>query len=88
MAFDETWRSHAPGTQLIMRASNHMLSEPDFEFADSLAAPDSWINRLWPHKMELATLVVGRTPREAETIQAGIQRLRDLKERVKRIIRR
>lgn len=88
MAFDEAWRSHAPGTQLIMRASSHMLSEPGFEFADSLAAPDSWINRLWPHKMELATLVVGRTPREAESIQAGIQRLRDLKDQVKRVIRR
>lgn len=88
MAFDEAWRSYAPGTQLIVRASEHILASPGFEHADSLARADSWIDRLWPGKSNFETLVVGRSPEEAARVQASISRLRGLKETARRIIRR
>lgn len=87
-AFDEAYRGHAPGTQLMVRATQHFLATPGFEFADSLATPGGWMDRLWKHRLALGTLVVAADPRRARSVASAIGRYGDLKARARKALRR
>lgn len=87
-AFDEHYRAYAPGMQLMLATSRHLLATPGFGQADSLAREDSWMDRLWPEKMRLATLVVSHDPLRAGAAIAAISRLEAAKALARRILRR
>lgn len=61
-AFDERYAAHSPGAHLMIAASGAMLADPRFRFADSLARQDSWVEKIWPDRMALATLLVSPLP--------------------------
>jgi hypothetical protein len=91
IAFDEAYGAYSPGVQLILRVSDEMLADPDFEFADSLAAETAWITRHWPDRMRLATLAVAggkRAAQRARSAAAAIAREESLRRIYKRFIRR
>ncbi len=87
-AFDENYRSCAPGMQLMLRTTMHLLSTPGFEQADSLAREGSWMDRLWPDKLALGTLVVSKDAAALEKAVTAIKRLDRAKNLAKRILRR
>jgi glutathione S-transferase len=83
-AFDEAWGSYSPGNQLMHRVTRQLLSTPGFEFADSLARETAWIDRLWPQKMTVATLVISRGGGRAKRTVAALK----LKQGARRLARR
>jgi CelD/BcsL family acetyltransferase involved in cellulose biosynthesis len=60
IAFDEELRSYAPGIQLEIDAIRAFHEERHEGVMDSCAEPDNEVlNRLWPDRIPIATLVVG-----------------------------
>lgn len=58
VAYDEQLATHAPGVQLEVAALERFRHDPHTAWMDSCAAPDNeLINRLWPQRMTLRTLV-------------------------------
>lgn len=86
-AFDESYRAFSPGGQLMLHASAGLLSDGQFEFADSLARPGSWMERLWPDSIRLTTLAIARTKPQAERVIAAAQRLDNAKALARRLLR-
>jgi hypothetical protein len=72
-AFDEAWGSYSPGNQLMHRVTRQLLATPGFEFADSLARETAWIDRLWPQKITMATLVISRGGGRAKRTVAALK---------------
>lgn len=72
-AFDEAWGSYSPGNQLMHRVTRQLLATPGFEFANSLARETAWIDRLWPQKMTVATLVISRGDGRAKRAVAALK---------------
>ncbi len=87
-AFDEHYRACAPGTQLMLRTTMHLLTTPGFEQADSLAREDSWMDRLWPERLALGTLVVAKDEANLARAVSAIERRESAKQIAKRILRR
>ncbi len=85
-AFDESFRSFSPGGQLMLHASAGMISDVQFEFADSLARPNSWMERLWPDTIRLTTLAIAHTRPQAERVTAAAQRLSNTKMLARRLL--
>lgn len=85
-AFDEAFRSFSPGGQLMLHASAGLVSDPQFEFADSLARPGSWMERLWPDTVHLTTLAIARNKPQAERVIAAAQRLANAKKLARRLL--
>jgi CelD/BcsL family acetyltransferase involved in cellulose biosynthesis len=62
VAFDEAYRRFAPGIQLELDAIGIFQSERDERLFDSCADPENeLLNRLWPDRLGITTLVVGRS---------------------------
>ncbi|MBN1529063.1 MAG: GNAT family N-acetyltransferase [Thermoleophilaceae bacterium] len=60
IAIDEEFRKQAPGAQLIVELAEHP-PEGAAAFMDSCSAPDNeTMNRLWPDRRELVTVVLAR----------------------------
>ncbi len=74
IAFDEAWSAYSPGMQLMLRATQQLLSSADFAFADSLAGESSWIDALWPGRHRIATLIVSRNEGKAERTISALNR--------------
>ncbi|MEM7465079.1 MAG: GNAT family N-acetyltransferase [Pseudomonadota bacterium] len=91
IAYDENYQVFAPGIQLLMHATKDMLCTPGFSFADSLAAPDSVINRLWSDRLKLGTLIVSANELGDHKV-SGLERALDRKSAArnfaKRLLRR
>lgn len=87
-AFDERHAAWSPGAQLMIAASGAMLADPRFRFADSLARQDSWMEKIWPDRMALATLLVSPLPGERgrETVDRLAASI-DRRERWRRLAR-
>ena len=96
IAFDEHYQAYSPGVQLFIHASTDMLAQDGFTGADSLARERSWADRLWPARLELATLVVAGkddagsdgTSRQAVSVTHAIERLDRLKRLARRLLGR
>jgi len=90
IAFDESYHAYSPGVQLLLHASADMAAQPGFEFADSLAREHSWADRLWPDRMRLVTLVVGRPGDEVQIdkVAAAIGRREKIRRLALRLLRR
>ncbi len=60
VAFDEALKGYAPGIQLEIDAIRVFHEERQEQVMDSCAEPDNEVlNRLWPDRIPIATLVVG-----------------------------
>jgi CelD/BcsL family acetyltransferase involved in cellulose biosynthesis len=60
VAFDERFRTYAPGIQLELDTMRIFQAEREEEVLDSCADPDNeLLNRLWPDRRPVITLVVG-----------------------------
>lgn len=58
IAFDEHYRAYSPGIQLMVRATDDIRAAGDFVYADSLAREESWMDRVWPDRVRLDTLII------------------------------
>jgi len=59
VAYDEEFARHAPGVQLEVDALERFVAEDPALWMDSCAAPDAeMINRLWPDRTALSTLII------------------------------
>ena len=58
IAFEAAHHSYSPGIHLMLHASADLLETEGFAGADSLATERSWIDRLWPARLALETLVI------------------------------
>ncbi|MEZ5871239.1 MAG: GNAT family N-acetyltransferase [Nitratireductor sp.] len=87
-AFDEHYRTYSPGTHLMLSASKWMLEQPGFAFADSLAAENGWMDRLWTERHALETLVIAKSNKRADTIITAIANRQKLRHMAKSAIRR
>lgn len=62
VAFDERFRTYAPGIQLELDTMRIFQAEREERVLDSCADPDNeLLNRLWPDRRPVITLVVGPT---------------------------
>jgi hypothetical protein len=60
MAFDESYRAHGPGVELLYAGLEDFYEQRDERLMDSCAAPDNaLVNRLMPDRRPLTTVVVG-----------------------------
>lgn len=68
IAFDENFRTQAPGIQLIYERTRRQLARPEIEMTDSCAiANHPMIDRLWPDRVGVCDLAVQlRTTRERD----------------------
>lgn len=55
ISFDEAEAKNSPGSQLVMRATESFLADPDIAAADSCAPPDyELMNTLWAERLSLS----------------------------------
>ena len=87
--FDEQYRSYSPGKQLMVRATESLLDDPNIVFADSCAAAGhSMMGHLWQERREMATLVVGldiSKDREVRQVAAQMDLYSSTKETAKKV---
>jgi hypothetical protein len=63
IAYDEAFAAASPGFQVVDEATRHILADPGIVRVDSCAMPDSLVvNRLWPERTSVGTLVVSLRP--------------------------
>ena len=78
-AYDEAFAAASPGQQIVAEATRHLLADPAVKRADSCAVPDHFVmNRFWPQRLKVATLVVGLQPgmdRQVEAVARGLSSL-------------
>jgi CelD/BcsL family acetyltransferase involved in cellulose biosynthesis len=58
IAYDESLRRFSPGTQLMAETASEFHRRPELEWVDSCSKPKSEIERLWPDRRELTTMLV------------------------------
>lgn len=91
IAYDPLYQSYSPGVQLLAQTSGELLARPRFAFADSLAAPGSPLERMWPDHVELNDVVIAagqHAQRNATRLRNAIDREKRLKNLLKSILRR
>jgi CelD/BcsL family acetyltransferase involved in cellulose biosynthesis len=73
IAFDEEFRKQAPGAQLIVELAEGVPSE-QAGLLDSCSAPNNdTMNRLWPDRRELVTVVLARPGVRAGVIKRALR---------------
>ena len=73
LAFDEEYRKQAPGAQLIVELAESPAAE-GAALLDSCSAPDNeTMNRLWPGRRELVTIVLARPGVRAGVIKRALR---------------
>jgi CelD/BcsL family acetyltransferase involved in cellulose biosynthesis len=88
IAFDESYGAYSPGTILMLECIKSLLITPGFELADTLSAEGSWIERILPDRIDLATLVVSLDPEKAGQAVRALERYDAAKRFAKRLIGR
>ncbi len=92
IAFDEEFKIHSPGVQLMSRATMHWLAQKSFKRADSLASANhSMMDRLWKDRQETGTLLIGtgkHGARQVTSARRAMEHYDGLKELVKSILKR
>jgi hypothetical protein len=59
LAYDESLARHGPGTQLMAASASFFHERAELQWADSCTEPNTdAIERLWPDRRALATVVV------------------------------
>lgn len=85
IAFDEEFRSFSPGMQLELEMLNFFQAAPTFSWMDSCAdANNAMINRLWPDRRTLTTLVVPAPGARGLVAQPAVRALRAARDRTNR----
>jgi CelD/BcsL family acetyltransferase involved in cellulose biosynthesis len=85
VAYDEDLAAYSPGAQLELGAVSEFHRRDDVEWMDSCAAPDNeLINRLWPDRRRIASVVVARGGRLGRSALAGVRSAAALRERAER----
>ena len=88
IAHDDALRRHSPGIHLEVENMSWFHENTDADWMDSCAAPDNaMINRLWPDRRRLATLLVpvaGHRGRAARGTVAVTSTLRTLRNQLRR----
>ena len=75
-AYDETFAKASPGQQVMAEATRLLLSDPSVRRADSCAMPDHFVmNRFWPGRIAIGTLVVGLTPQSGRRVEIATRGL-------------
>ncbi|MEC9344324.1 MAG: GNAT family N-acetyltransferase [Pseudomonadota bacterium] len=87
IAFDPAYQSHSPGVHLMVHASTGLLGTGSFAGADSLAAERSWIDRVWPGRLALETLVVAPPDTPAAARAPAVARAVERELRLRRLAR-
>ncbi|MEX6507089.1 GNAT family N-acetyltransferase [Jiella sp. M17.18] len=76
-AYDETFAEASPGQQVVAEATRALLADPAIRRVDSCAMPDNFVmNRFWPNRLELATVVVGLAPDSQKLVTRAVSGLR------------
>lgn len=91
IAYDENYQVFAPGIQLLMHVTRDLLCTPGFSYSDSLSAPNSVVNRLWPDRINLGTLIVApgkHGKRNISAMEAALKRKSAARNFAKRLLRR
>lgn len=92
IAFDQDFSHHSPGALLMYQVSQEISSHSDFIRADSLAGQSNQlVNLLWKQRMTLGSLILptGQGSRsQIDKIAVRIERKRDLRDRVKKLLKR
>lgn len=92
IAFNSDYQSYSPGVLLMVHASGDLMETGGFAGADSLAAERSWIDRIWPARLPLETLIVAppgtRAAAGVSDVARAVERDRRLRRFAKRLIRR
>lgn len=66
IAYDEDWRSQAPGVQLAYAITAAQMARGDLDMTDSCAiANHPMIDRVWPDRVAIADLMIQSKPDEA-----------------------
>lgn len=80
IAYDERWRRHSPGAQLVLDHVSWFEREQDASWMDSCVQPQNeFVNRLWPDSRAIATVAIpggSASGRIARAEIAGLVRLR------------
>ncbi|MFZ1815109.1 MAG: GNAT family N-acetyltransferase [Rhizobiaceae bacterium] len=82
-AFDEHYNSFAPGIQLMNHATGWLLAQPGFRYADSLAAENGWMDKLWSDRTQLYTAFISRDRDVAEQVAVAHERRHWMKQQAK-----
>jgi len=90
IAYDERYRSQAPGVQLVYHVTSAQLARPEVDLTDSCAiANHPMIDHVWPDRVEVADVAVqlrSDAPRAFEDACAGERRRRQLRALAKRAV--
>jgi CelD/BcsL family acetyltransferase involved in cellulose biosynthesis len=71
IAYDETYKAYSPGMQLELEMLNFFHERPNTNWMDSCADPNNtMINRLWPDRRTLVSLVLPTTRLAGPTVRA------------------
>ena len=73
MAFDEQHGNYSPGMQIMLEATESLISQKSFVEADSLAVADHWMmNRIWPDKIAITDFAVSLAPNSVSRLELFI----------------
>lgn len=89
IAYDASFGKYSPGTLLVDRITDELLSGPDIRAVNSCAAESSFMGQLWSGRRSMADMLVDIGPGKSlgfrmEAMRlAGYQRLRNLRDRLR-----
>jgi hypothetical protein len=85
IAFDEEYARFSPGILLELENIRQLHARPEIRWMDSCADPDRvMINRLWPDRRTISTLVVGTGQSPGDLVVAAIPMMRWLNRKLLR----
>jgi CelD/BcsL family acetyltransferase involved in cellulose biosynthesis len=85
VAYDEDLASCSPGAQLEVRAVEAFHHRIEVNWIDSCTTPDNeLINRLWPDRRRIASVVVARASLVGRSALAGVRSAASLRDRRRR----
>ncbi len=76
IAFDPEYSEYSPGVQIMLYATQKMLDQPQFRYADSLASANhSMIDHLWRERLDIGTVLIGKTADSVDHVKKQIRAL-------------
>ncbi len=83
IAFDEDYRHFSPGVLLHLENIRRLHARPEIRWMDSCTAADNaMLNRLWPHRRTILSLVVGTGRNSGDFVVTLMPLLRWLKRKL------
>jgi hypothetical protein len=86
IAFDESYSAYSPGVLLELENIRRLHGNSDIEWMDSCAIPDHpMIDRLWPDRRGIASLLMSTDKRSGELVIAGLPFMRMVNRKLRAI---